>query len=80
MEKEVLSLNPSWLEWPAKQWSQILDKIICLKEMYTQGNIIVEILRWRPLFFWWRSAWAIKERWTMIDLSVVVLCSAITET
>ena len=38
MEKEVLSLNPSWLEWPAKQWSQILDKIICLKEMYTREH------------------------------------------
>ena len=80
MEMEVFSLNSSSLERPAKQSSQNFKTISFFEELCTKVNIITEILGWRPLFLKWGSTWAIKERWTVVDLSVVLLCSPITET
>ena len=75
-------VTESFLVWTTSQAIIIkfYDKIIFLKELLPQVNIIVEILRQRPLFLWHGSTWAIKERWTMVDLGVYVLCSAIIET
>ena len=75
-------VTESFLVWTTSQAIIIkfYDKIIFLKELLPQVNIIVEILRQRPLFLWHGSKWAIKERWTMVHLGVYVLCSAIIET
>ena len=72
----------SFLAWANSQAiiTKFKDNIICLMELCTQMNIIVEILRWRPLFLKWGSSWAIKERWPIVKLCVHVLCSIITET